>query len=104
MRKGLEAQFQRQAINLAAQLGILDRADKILRGNDPATRVKNADQPLVKRRAIGAGSLNNRLIGEHDIAPGDYSDPGWYRNPPGTVASRVSSDPDFGAPVRRNAR
>ena len=38
-----------------------------------------------------------------DIPPGDYSDPGWYRNPPGTVASRVSSDPDFGAPVRRKA-
>ncbi|WP_290884576.1 copper oxidase [Arenimonas sp.] len=38
-----------------------------------------------------------------DIAPGDFSDPGWYRNPPGTVASRVSTNPDFGAPVRRNA-
>jgi FtsP/CotA-like multicopper oxidase with cupredoxin domain len=39
-----------------------------------------------------------------DIAPGDYSDPGWYRNPPGTVASRVSTNPDFGAPVRRSAK
>ena len=39
-----------------------------------------------------------------DIAPGDFSDPGWYRNPAGTVASRVSSDPDFGAPVRRNPK
>ncbi|GAB2655489.1 multicopper oxidase family protein [Arenimonas aestuarii] len=37
-----------------------------------------------------------------DIRPGDYSDPGWYANPPGTVARRVSSDPSFGAPVRRN--
>ncbi|KFL37862.1 multicopper oxidase family protein [Arenimonas donghaensis] len=36
-----------------------------------------------------------------DIAPGDFSDPGWYANPPGTVARRVSSDPSFGAPVRR---
>jgi hypothetical protein len=35
-----------------------------------------------------------------DIAPGDYRDPGWYRAPQGTVARRVSSDPDFGAPVR----
>lgn len=32
---------------------------------------------------------------------GDYSDPGWYRAPAGTVARKVSSDPDFGAPVRR---
>ncbi|PRH83214.1 multicopper oxidase family protein [Arenimonas caeni] len=36
-----------------------------------------------------------------DVRPGDFSDPGWYRNPPGTVARRVSSDPAFGAPVRR---
>ena len=36
-----------------------------------------------------------------DIAPGDFSDPGWYANPPGTVARRVSNDPSFGAPVRR---
>ena len=36
-----------------------------------------------------------------DIAPGDFSDPGWYANPPGTVARRVSNDPAFGAPVRR---
>ena len=36
-----------------------------------------------------------------DIAPGDFSDPGWYDNPPGTVARRVSNDPSFGAPVRR---
>ena len=36
-----------------------------------------------------------------DIAPGDYSDPGWYRNPKGTVAKRVSTDPAFGNPPRR---
>ena len=36
-----------------------------------------------------------------DQAAGDFSDPGWYRNPEGTVARRVSSDPGFGAPVRR---
>jgi FtsP/CotA-like multicopper oxidase with cupredoxin domain len=38
-----------------------------------------------------------------DIAPGDFRDPGWYRNPPGTVAKRVSADPDFGTPVRAPA-
>jgi len=36
-----------------------------------------------------------------DLAPGDYRDPGWYDAPQGTVAYRVSSDPAFGAPVRR---
>ena len=35
------------------------------------------------------------------IARGDYRDPGWYAHPRGTVAQRVSTDPDFGSPVRR---
>jgi FtsP/CotA-like multicopper oxidase with cupredoxin domain len=35
------------------------------------------------------------------LRPGDFRDPGWYRAPAGTVARKVSSDPDFGAPIRR---
>ncbi|MFY2764814.1 multicopper oxidase family protein [Arenimonas sp. MALMAid1274] len=31
----------------------------------------------------------------------DYSDPGWYRHPAGTVARRISTDPSFGDPPRR---
>ena len=31
---------------------------------------------------------------------GDYSDPGWYKAPNGTVASKVSSDPNYGNPIR----
>ena len=34
-------------------------------------------------------------------APGDFSDPGWYAHPAGTVARRVSSDPSYGQPPRR---
>ena len=34
-------------------------------------------------------------------APGDYRDPGWYRYPEGSVARRVSRDPQFGQPHRR---
>jgi hypothetical protein len=37
-----------------------------------------------------------------DLRPGDYSDPGWYRNPAGTVARKVSADPSFGNPPRRS--
>lgn len=37
-----------------------------------------------------------------DIAKGDYRDPGWYDNPKGTVAWRVSTDPNFGRPPRRS--
>ncbi|HEX5755788.1 MAG TPA: copper oxidase [Arenimonas sp.] len=36
-----------------------------------------------------------------DQPPGDFSDPGWYRHPKGTVAYKVSADPDFGQPPRR---
>jgi FtsP/CotA-like multicopper oxidase with cupredoxin domain len=38
------------------------------------------------------------------VTPGDYTDPGWYANPPGTVARRVSDNPDFGNPPRRNGK
>ncbi|MBL8298876.1 MAG: copper oxidase [Rhodanobacteraceae bacterium] len=36
-----------------------------------------------------------------DQAAGDYRDPGWYRYPEGSVARRVSRDPQFGRPHRR---
>jgi len=60
---------------------------------------------------LGVGPFGNLEMGgmftlikvRDDLAPGDFRDPGWYRNPPGTVARRVSSDPDFGAPVRAPA-
>jgi FtsP/CotA-like multicopper oxidase with cupredoxin domain len=37
-----------------------------------------------------------------DQPRGDYTDPGWYRHPPGTVARKVEVDA-AGAPVRRGA-
>jgi hypothetical protein len=57
---------------------------------------------------MGQGPFGNLEMGgmftlikvRDDIAPGDFRDPGWYRNPSGTVAKRISTDPDFGAPVR----
>ncbi len=60
---------------------------------------------------MGKGPFGNLEMGgmftlikvRDDIAPGDFRDPGWYRNPPGTVARRVSSDPDFGDPIRAPA-
>jgi manganese oxidase len=32
---------------------------------------------------------------------GDYSDPGWYAHPKDKIAKRISKDPDFGSPSRR---
>jgi FtsP/CotA-like multicopper oxidase with cupredoxin domain len=49
---------------------------------------------------IEMGGMFTLIKVRDDIAPGDFRDPGWYRNPPGTVARRVSTDPEFGEPVR----
>ena len=37
---------------------------------------------------------------EHDLAPRDFNDPGWFKAPKNTTAKRVSQDPNFGAPIR----
>ena len=58
---------------------------------------------------VGHGPFGNVEMGgmftlvkvRDDIAPGDFKDPGWYAQPHGTVAARVSTDPNFGSPPRR---
>ena len=58
---------------------------------------------------VGKGPFGNIEMGgmftvlkvRDDQARGDFSDPGWYAHPEGTVARRVSSDPAFGQPPRR---
>jgi FtsP/CotA-like multicopper oxidase with cupredoxin domain len=58
----------------------------------------------------GKGQYGNMEMGgmftvmkvRDDVGAGDFADPGWYRHPAGTVARRISSDPAFGAPVRRS--
>jgi FtsP/CotA-like multicopper oxidase with cupredoxin domain len=58
---------------------------------------------------VGKGPFGNLEMGgmftvvkvRDGLAPGDYRDPGWYRNPPGTLARRMSDDADFGSPARR---
>ncbi len=53
---------------------------------------------------IGMGGMFTVIKVRDDLAPGDYSDPGWYRHPEGTVAWKVSDDHDFGEPIRRGAQ
>jgi manganese oxidase len=50
---------------------------------------------------IEMGGMFTVIKVRDDQARGDYSDPGWYRHPEGTVARKVSTDPSFGEPVRR---
>ena len=52
---------------------------------------------------IEMGGMFTTVKVRDDLAKGDYADPGWYRHPKGTVAGRVSSDPNFGNPVRRKS-
>jgi len=71
-----------------------------------------AGPPNTLPMMMGVGPFGNIEMGgmftvvkvRDDIAPGDYRDPGWYRHPEGTVAARVSADPGFGAPVRRDGQ
>lgn len=58
----------------------------------------------------GVGSYGNIEMGgmfttvkvRDNLKRGDYRDPDWYNAPVGTIAARVSSDPNFGNPTRRN--
>lgn len=50
---------------------------------------------------IEMGGMFTVLKVRDDLKPGSYADPGWYQNPPGTEARKVSDDPNFGNPVRR---
>jgi hypothetical protein len=36
------------------------------------------------------------------LGPDDFADPGWYQAPEQQIARRVSTDADFGNPVRRS--
>jgi FtsP/CotA-like multicopper oxidase with cupredoxin domain len=66
--------------------------------------------PNTMAMMVGNGQFGNIEMGgmftvvkvRDDLARGDYRDPGWYRFPAGTVARRVSTNPEFGAPVRRD--
>ncbi len=36
-----------------------------------------------------------------EIATGDFRDPGWFKNPPNSVARRISQNGDWGSPTRK---
>tara|TARA_R110002049_G_scaffold2743_5_gene21189 strand:- start:80567 stop:81877 length:1311 start_codon:yes stop_codon:yes gene_type:complete len=49
---------------------------------------------------IEMGGMFTTVKVRDNLKRGDFSDPGWYDAPAGTVAEKVSSDPDYGNPVR----
>lgn len=50
---------------------------------------------------IEMGGMFTTVKARSDLRPGDYSDPGWYNAPAGTIAARISDEPSFGNPFRR---
>jgi hypothetical protein len=47
--------------------------------------------------AVGMGGMFSMVKVRRDQKPGDYSDPGWFQHPPGTVAYEFSgklAEPD----------
>lgn len=52
---------------------------------------------------IEMGGMFTTVKVRDDLKRGDYNDPGWYAAPKGTIAARVSSDPEFGNPPRRKS-
>lgn len=52
---------------------------------------------------IEMGGMFTTIKVRDNLAAGDYSDPGWYDAPAGTVAARISTDPEFGNPPRRRS-
>lgn len=49
---------------------------------------------------IDMGGMFTVVKVRDSLGASDYSDPGWYDSPKGTVAQRVSTDPDYGDPPR----
>jgi manganese oxidase len=60
---------------------------------------------------VGMGGMFSVLKVRRDQKPGDYSDPGWFKHPPGTVAyewkgqlAPAARAPQAAAPAKAAAR
>jgi hypothetical protein len=100
---GVEAELRRFLPRYGAmgQSGMAEHTDHVaagLPGPVNTLPMMTGDGPF---GPLEMGGMFTVVKVRDDLAPGDYRDPGWYRNPPDTVARRVSSDPAFGRPPRR---
>ena len=50
---------------------------------------------------IEMGGMFTAVKVRDDMAANDFTDPGWYDAPTGTIAASISNDPNYGNPVRR---
>jgi FtsP/CotA-like multicopper oxidase with cupredoxin domain len=102
---GLEQRIQRLLPGYMAmgETGMAEHQDHVDMGHMPGP-------PNTVAMMAGAGPFGNLEMGgmftvikvRDDQARDDYSDPGWYRHPPGTVARKIDIDPAE-PPARRGA-
>jgi len=50
---------------------------------------------------IEMGGMFTTVKVRDEMAADDFTDPGWYNAPAGTIAASISNDPNYGNPVRR---
>ncbi len=101
---GIEAQIRRILPGYMAmgQHGMAEHQEHVDAGHMPGP--ENTLPMFSGKGPFGnleMGGMFTVLKVRDEQRPGDYTDPGWYRNPPGTVAHRVSTDPGYGQPARR---
>jgi FtsP/CotA-like multicopper oxidase with cupredoxin domain len=104
------------------QSGVADEVQALLPGYMPMGRSGMAEHqehvqmghhpgpPNTLPMMTGIGPHGNLEMGgmftlvkiRDDLRAGDYRDPGWYREAGARIARRVSDDPEFGKPIRRN--
>ncbi|MBI1731987.1 MAG: copper oxidase [Gammaproteobacteria bacterium] len=105
-QSGVEKELRRLLPGYMAmgQTGMSEHSDHVAAGlPGPANTLPmmTGDGPF---GPIEMGGMFTVVKVRDDLAPGEHRDPGWYRNPKGTVASLASKDPDFGNPVRRSGK
>ncbi|UXI66455.1 multicopper oxidase family protein [Tahibacter amnicola] len=103
-QSGVEAEIRRMLPGFAAmgEHGMAEHSEHVAMGLPGPENTL----PMMGGRGqfgpIDMGGMFTVVKVRDDQAPGDYSDPGWYRYPKNAIARRVSADPDFGRPHRRH--
>ena len=102
-QSGVEAEIRKMLPGYMAmgKDGMAEHAGHVamgLRGPDNTLPMMTGEGPF---GPVEMGGMFTVVKVREGLAPGDYRDPGWYRHPKNQVAWRISSDPGFGNPVRR---
>ena len=103
-QSGAEAEVRKMLPGYGAmgRFGMAEHAGHVamgLKGPDNTLPMMSGNGPF---GAIEMGGMFTILKVRDGLAAGSYIDPGWYRQPTNKMARKVSSDPAFGDPPRRD--